>query len=120
MAFTDPLSITISGTTTPLPRVSVEDETSQYQSSDGLIAVTASHQVAKRARRMLRLDVSKITSDPFKPSENVKVAYSHYLVFDVPPAGFTNTEILAGYTGFKTMYSASTDALITKLLGGES
>jgi hypothetical protein len=82
--------------------------------------VTASHQYGKRTRRMFRIDTSKLTSDPFKPSENVKVSMGHYMVFDLPPAGYTNAEALAVYTGFKTLYTASTDALITKLLGGES
>jgi len=120
MSFTDPQSVTISAVTTPLPRVSVEDETSSYQSADGLIQLTASHNIGKRTRRMLRLDTSKITSDPFRPSENVKVSMSNYIVFDLPPAGYTNAEALAVYTGFKGLYTASTDALISKLLGGES
>jgi hypothetical protein len=120
MAFTDPLSITISAATSSLPRTSVEDEQSEYTSGDGLIKVTASHEYGKRTRRLMRVDHSKLTADPFRPSENVRVSMSHYIVFDVPPAGYTTTEQLAVYTGFKTMYSASTDALITKLLGGES
>jgi hypothetical protein len=45
---------------------------------------------------------------------------SNYIVFDVPIAGYTVTEQLAVYTGFKTLYTATSDALITKLLGGES
>ncbi|DAD52242.1 TPA_asm: coat protein [ssRNA phage Gephyllon.3_14] len=120
MAFTDPLSITISAATSPLPRTSVEEDSSEYTSADGLIKVSASHDVGKRTRRLLRIDHSKLSADPFKPSENVRVSMSHYIVFDVPPAGYTTVEQLAVYTGFKALYSASTDALITKLLGGES
>lgn len=120
MAFTDPLSVTISAATSSLPRVSVEGAESMYQSSDGLIEVVAGHESGKRFRHLLRINHSKLTSDPFKPSENVKVGMSHYLVFDIPPAGYTAAEALAVYTGFKTMYTASSDALITKLLGFES
>jgi hypothetical protein len=120
MSFSDPLSVTISGTTTSLPRVSVGDDQSEYQSGDGLIVVSASHNYGKRSRRMLRIDTSKLTADPFKPSENVKVSMSHYMVFDLPPAGFTAAEALAVYAGFKGLYTASTDAMVTKLLGGES
>jgi len=101
MSFSDPLSVTISGTTTSLPRVSVGDDQSEYQSGDGLIVVSASHNYGKRSRRMLRIDTSKLTADPFKPSENVKVSMSHYMVFDLPPAGFTAAEALAVYAGFK-------------------
>jgi len=120
MSFADPQTVTISAVTTPLPRVSVGDDESEYVSSDGLIKLSASHTYAKRTRRMLRLDTSKVTTDPFKPAENVKVAMSVYMVFDIPPAGYTATEALAVYTGFKTQYSASSDLLVTKLLGGES
>jgi hypothetical protein len=45
---------------------------------------------------------------------------SVYSVFDLPPVGYTAAEALAIYTGFKTQLAASSDLLITKLLGGES
>nr|UJQ85167.1 MAG: hypothetical protein 1 [Leviviridae sp.] len=120
MSFTDPQTVTISAVTTPLPRISVGDDASEYSSADGLIRLNASHNYGKRTRRMLRLDTSKLTADPFKPVENVKVSMSCYMVFDVPTAGYTATEAFAVYTGFKTQFTASSDALITKLLGGES
>jgi len=120
MAFTDPLSITISAVTTPLPRTSMADDESKYTSADGLIQIQASHDSGKRLRHVLRINHSKLASDPFRPSKNVKVSMSHYQVFDVPIAGYTAAEILAVYTGFKTLYTATSDALITKLLGGES
>jgi hypothetical protein len=122
MALTDPQSITISAVTSPLPRTFAEGDESHYTSSDGLIQLSINHTLAKgnRARRLLRLDHSKLTSDPFKPSENVKVSMATYVVFDLPPAGYTATEALAVYTGFKTLFTASSDALITKILGGES
>jgi len=97
----------------------MEDETT-YQSGDGLIQVQASHDNGKRNRHLLRINHSKLSPDPFRPTENVKVSMSNYIVFDVPLAGYTATEALAVYTGFKTLYTATSDALITKLLGGES
>jgi hypothetical protein len=120
MAFTDPLSITISAVTSPLPRISTMQDESTYQSADGLVQVQASHDSGKRLRHLLRVNHSKLTTDPFRPTENVKVSMSHYIVFDVPVAGYTAAEQIAVYTGFKTLYTASSDALITKLLGGES
>lgn len=120
MSLTDPQSVTISAVTTSLPRVSVGDDVSEYQSSDALIRLLASHQYAKRTRRLIRIDTSKITSDPFRPSENVKVSMSNQLIFDLPPAGYTAVEALAVWTGFKTLLTASSDAAVVKLLGGES
>jgi len=120
VAFSDPLSVTISAVTSPLPRVSTEGDETTYQSADGLIQVQASHDSGKRYRHLLRINHSKLAPDPFRPAENVKVSMSNYIVFDVPVAGYTATEQLAVYTGFKTMYTAATDALIVKLLAGES
>lgn len=120
MSFTDPQTVTISAVTTPLPRVSVGDDESEYMSGDGLIKLTASHNYGKRTRRMVRLDTSKVTADPFRPSENVKVSMSNYIVFDLPAAGYTAAEALAAWVGFRTQLTATSDALIVKLLGGES
>jgi len=120
MALTDPQSITISGVTTPLPRVNVGSNASDYLSDDGLMKLTLSHAYGRRTRRVLRFDHSKITADPFIPAQNTKVSMSNYMVFDVPPAGYTNTEALAIYTGLKTLFTATSDDMIKKLLGGQS
>lgn len=120
MSFTDPVSVTISGTPISLPRTSVGDDESEYTSSDGLYQVKVSHNYGKRTRRMIRIDASKMTADPFKPSENVKVSMSCYMVVDTPPAGYTATEAKAVIDGFRAMIAASSDQQLTKLLGGES
>jgi hypothetical protein len=122
MAFTDPQSITISGTAISLPRIFAEGSESAYQSNDGLVKLSLNHTLVKqgRLRHLMRVDHSKITADPFKPAENVRVSTAMYIVFDVPPAGYSATEVLAVYTGWKTLFTASSDAAITKLLGGES
>lgn len=120
MAFSDPQSVTISGTAISLPRVTSGNNESQYLSSDGLVKLTASSAYGRRTRRVLRLDHSKIAPDVFIPSSNVKVSMSNYIVFDVPIAGYTNAEALAVYAGFKGAFTATSDALITKLLGGEN
>jgi len=120
MAFADPQSIKISGTTTSLPRVSTGKGESEYESGDGLIALKASSQYGKRTRRTLRVDSSKITADPFIPAQNVQVSTSCYVVFDIPPAGYTSAELLAIFEGFVEAAKASEFTLIKKLLGGES
>ena len=120
MPFTDPQSITISGTAISLPRTSTGVNASSYTSADGLVMLQGSHAYGKRTRRVLRVDHSKITADPFIPTQNTKVSMSNYIVFDVPVAGYTNADIQAVYTGFKGLFTASSDALIVKLLGGES
>jgi hypothetical protein len=120
MAFTDPQSITIDGVTTSLPRVSTGAGNASYSSADRLLTLSASHAYGRRTRRVVRIDHSKITSDPFRPDENRQVGMSAYLVIDLPPVGYTNEEVKDVYVGFNTVYTASTHALIDKLLGGES
>lgn len=120
MALTDPQSITISGVTSSLPRVSTRVNGSDYQSADGLVRLSLDHTYGRRIRRVVRIDHGKISADPFLPTQNVKQSMSNYMVFDIPVAGYTNAEITAIYAGFKALYIASSDALITKLLGGES
>jgi len=119
MSFIEPLSINITGSAVALPRVEGEHD-GDYRSADGLIELWASHQYAKRTRRTLRVNLSKITSDPFKPAENVKVSTSFYVVFDIPPAGFTSAELLTMFTGSNTLFTATSNQMITKLLGGEA
>jgi len=122
MALADPQTITISATPYTLPRTFAEGSESAYTSSDGLIQLSLNHNLVKQGvtRHLLRLDHAKLTSDPFKPSENVKVRTTMYLVIQTPPAGYTTTEVMAVYTGWKNLFTASSDAMITKLLGGES
>lgn len=120
MAFTDPIALTVNSVGLTLPKVSTEGDDTQYQTADGLFVVKASHSYAKRNRHSLRIDQSKLAPDPFKPAENIKLGQSFYLVFDTPAAGFTATESLQLYQGLKTWFTATSDAVITKLLGGES
>lgn len=120
MAFSDPQSITISGTPISLPRTNVQSSKSEYTSSDGLVKLVASHAYGRRNRRVLRVDHSKIAADLFIPAQNAKLGMSNYLVFDVPTLGYSTAEAKAVYDGFKTLFTATSDALIVKLLAGES
>jgi len=120
MSFADPQTVTISAVTTSLPRVASGRYSADYVSSDGLITMKASSSYGNRTRQVLRLDTKKISADVYLPDRNVERSMSCYLVFDRPPVGYTNAEALAVYTGFKTQFTASSDLLITKLLGGES
>jgi hypothetical protein len=120
MALSDPQSITISGTAISLPRVSSGENESAYLSSDGLVRLSLASSYGNRTRRVVRIDHGKITADPFIPAQNRKNSMSNYMVFDLPEVGYTNAEVKAVYDGFKALFTASTDAVITKLLGGES
>jgi hypothetical protein len=120
MSYADPQTITIDGVTSSLPRVSVGDNKSAYQSADGNVTLSASSTYGKRKRRVLRVDHKKIIADPLTSSLNQEVGMSVYLVFDIENFGYSNAEAKLVFDGFNTQLHASSDALITKLLGGES
>lgn len=120
MSFADPQSIKINGVTSSLPRVSTGKNESTYESNDSLVSLEASSQYGSRTRRVIRVNQSKITADPFLPAQNVKVSTSCYLVFDIPPAGYSVAELTELYEGFVEALSASSAKLIVALLGGQS
>lgn len=120
MALADPQSIKISGTTSSLPRVTTNGNSSSYESADGTIKLTLATQNGSRKRQTCRVDVNKITADPFIPAQNSEVSMSFYMVFDRPVAGYSNTEALAVALGFIESMTASEDKVLKQLLGGES
>lgn len=120
MAFTDPQTITIATVPITLPRTNVGSNSSEYRSSDDLVKLSASSAYGRRNRRVLRVDHAKVSPDAFVPATNSRVSMSCYIVIDEPPTGYTNTEVMDVYTGFNTLVTASSHALITKLIGGES
>lgn len=125
MALTDPQSITISGSTISLPRVSTGQGSSTYQSADGLTALQlstsrSSNRNNTRLRQVVRVDRSKIAPDVFIPTQNVEKSMSLYMVFDRPVVGYDNTEAEAVFVGFNSLITASTNTVVKKLLGGES
>jgi len=122
MSFADPLTVTISAVPIVMPRTYAAGSETKYSSSDGLVNVSANHTIVKqgRERHLLRIDHSKMTTNPFDTTQNMKVNSAIYTVFDIPPAGYTDAEVLAIFAGFNTLCTASSNALLAKLLGGES
>lgn len=119
MALTDPQSITINGVTTSLPRVTSGNYSASYSSADGNIVQRISHVLGRRSRRMIRVDHRKVAADPFT-SANVEVSMSCYMVIDVPKSGYSVAEQKQVVDGLIANLTATSGALTTKLLGGES
>lgn len=120
LSFNDPQSITINAVANSLPRVSTGQNTSTYRNGDGSVQLVVSHSYAKRTRRTVRLDHSKIAADPLQPGTNRPYSMSSYLVIDTPVTGYTAAEIKQIVDGLTAYLTASTGANVTKVLGGES
>jgi hypothetical protein len=120
MAFSDPQVVTISAGANDLHRVGAGKDQSWYRTNNGLVTLSASHQYGKRVRRNLRLDHSKVAANPFDSTLNAKYSMSTYIVFDVPVVGYTVADQKAVWDGFHTYLGATSGAIVSKLLGGES
>lgn len=91
-----------------------------YSSADGLTKLSVSHAYGKRTRRVIRVDSSKIAPDPLISAQSIKYNMAVYAVFDIPVTGYTNAEAKLISDGLITALSASSGALVTATLGGES
>jgi hypothetical protein len=120
MAFSDPIKVKVAAAEATCPRVSTGDFKSIYLSEDGLTKVTLSTQNGSRERHMARIDLSKITTDPFDSTQNIEVGASAYIVVDQPLAGFTNEELKKLVEGLTTFLTASEGSAIKKLIASES
>lgn len=121
MAFTDPQSVTISGTAISLPRTSTDVNAGVFTAADGTTDLSVSHQTSgRRSTRRMRLHVSKIASDPFVVNANIPVDMSVSLVVNVGKQGYTIAEQKAVVDAFLAYLTASTGAKISQLLGGEN
>nr|QDH88982.1 MAG: hypothetical protein H1Rhizo26FD1798_000002 [Leviviridae sp.] len=128
---TEPLSLTpgaaFDAGAVSLPRVSQQGTVSVYQAGPlsvavgSLLRVTASHQYGRRTRRVLRCDYSDNAGSTLTAGTTSPRSMSAYVVFDIPTAGqFTATDQLALFNGLKGTWSATTDSVMKKILGGES
>jgi hypothetical protein len=120
MAFADPQSITVSGTTSSLPRTGSGVGTGTFQSNDGSLTMDVRHSNGKRIRRTAGVTSKKYAADPLTPSQNVPVQASVRIVVDTPVQGFTNADLEALVVGFLANLSAGTNANLKKLLGAEN
>lgn len=120
MAYADPQVVTIAAVATSLPRTSSLGPSSVYTKDDGLVKLTISHNSAKRTRRTIRLDHSKIAADPLISAQNIKHSMSAYLVVDVPVTGYTVAEAKVIVDALTLYLTATAGARVTQLLGGEN
>jgi hypothetical protein len=116
----DPQSVTINAVANSLPAVGRGVNSSTYQKDDGLVSLAISHTYAKRTRRTVRLNHSKIAADPLVSSQNIKYSMSAYLVIDTPITGYTVAEAKYIVDALTAYLTASSGAKVTSVLGGES
>lgn len=110
--------MTVNAVAQTLAAISREKQKSVYREDVGEYELVISHiENAKRDRRVVRLNRTITTADPFLPAQNVEVSHSVYLVIDAPIAGFTSTQLKDDVLGLTAWLSS---ANVLKVLGGES
>lgn len=119
MTLPDPQTVTINAVAISLPRVSSGVNTGTYRDNAGVVTETVSHTYGARNRRLFKLDHSKIAADPLTAA-NTLYSMGVHIVVDVPKVGYTVVEQKQVIDGFIAQLSASSGALITKILGGEN
>lgn len=121
MALPDPLSITIDGTATSLPRIGNDAKgTTLYQSSDGKIRQKILQATTKsRKRSSIRIETTDLVTDALTGLtrwEDLAV----YIMMDRPASGIPNDRIIKVLTGLVASTSATSYSLASRVLGGES
>jgi len=118
MSLADPQTITI-GSAISLARVSDDGFKSQYFSADRIVRETVSSQYSTgssgRTKTLFRVDKDVVAVDPIS-ALNKSLTGSCYLVMDYPLLGFTTADKIAMFTGMSTQLTASTNAVLTKIL----
>jgi hypothetical protein len=119
--FTDPQTVTISGTAIPLPRTSTDGADATYRAADGLTSLRARHFYNnKKVRDEFRINVSKTIPDPTQPALNREVGGVVMIAFEFSNTGYTAADKKAIFDGAIGQLNASSAAVLLKLLGGES
>ena len=125
MALADPMSITLNSVAVSLPKTSMVESRSVYTKDDGTVSLSVSHQdVGKgntaKKRTVIRLDTVDIAADPLVAGINREAPFEVYCVIVRPKVGITLAAQKDKVKGLLTAVTASSDAVLTKILGGES
>ncbi|DAD51745.1 coat protein [ssRNA phage Esthiorhiza.2_18] len=118
--FSDPQSVTIGGVATSLPRVGSGIGNGVFSTPDSATTLTVSHSYGKRNRRTAKLATKLLATDPITPSNNIPVSGAFYVVADFPVQGITPDQQKDLAAALAVWLTASTNANLIKLLGGEA
>lgn len=119
MALTEPLAVTLDQAYS-LSRVSDDAGKSEYWNADRSVRMIVESALLKsgRTRHVVRIQRDKIAADPLT-AINRRLTATMTTTFDVPGEGFTEAEKIQLFTGTNALLSATTNAVLKKVLGFE-
>lgn len=115
--FSDPQSVTVNTVAKSLPRVGTSLTESKYQSSDRAYTFKVRSTSGRRNLNTVRLENSKIVTDPFASDRQLPVGCSSIFTIDSPVTGYTAAELIEQVVALADWLKAGTNA--AKLVGGE-
>lgn len=116
--FTEPQTVTVNAVAKNLPRVSMLDRSGTFESAADGLTLRVSHNLGKRNRRTVRLDITKTAADPLLDGVSRPYSMSAYLVIDHPQVGFDATETLNNVQALVDWLDVAGN--LSKVVGGES
>lgn len=119
MALSDTFDVVIGASTISVTRIGGPGP-GEFRSADKNVKVLVSNQENKRTRQTFRIDHRKVAADPLTADQNLNYSMSAYVVLDTPPVGYSSTEILDVLKALSGVLSASTWAIGSKFVNGES
>lgn len=117
--FSDPQSVTISGSAKSLVRTSSTQDGGDFATGDRAHRMSVKHSYGRRVRHTLSFVVDTLDANPLISGQYVKSSATYRLSVDLPP-GYDTATAKAAIDGFLANLTASTGANITKLVNGES
>jgi len=115
--YADPQVVTVNTVAQSLPRIGAGSDSGRFSSATRDFVLTVSHSAGRRFQHRVRLDHSKIVTDPLASDRNLPVSMSVYLVADVPPVGYTVGEVGYNVTAVADWLKLTTNS--ARLIGGE-
>lgn len=116
----DPQSLTIGSATLTLPRKLTGTDLGQFRDTDNVVEVQTTAQKNGRIRTVARLQQQKVTTDPLVATTNVMVSDTIALTINRPRNGYTDADVLAQVKGLIGWLTASSDAVLKKIIAGEN
>lgn len=122
MAFADPMSVTIDKEAVSLSRLATGDTSGKFQNNDKSVTLLVRPRTTAAGRRanVIQLRQKKVTTDPLVSTTNVEVEASVAVTVNLPPAGFTSTDVTNLYSALNSLLTGSSNAALVKLINGES
>lgn len=122
MALADPISVTIDTEAIPLSRIATGDTSGKFQNSDKTVTLLVRPRTTAAGRRanVIQLRQKKVTTDPLVSTTNVEVEASVAVTVNLPSTGYTSSDVAKLYKALGGLLTASSDAVFTKIVNGES